>query len=70
MELDLKHLPAGHPDYPAGVVAALGATAPAHLAALGNSEILHRQILALFCSARCPGDRILQAYEPRPGAPG
>jgi hypothetical protein len=64
MELDLKPLAAGDPDYPAGVTAALGAAAPAQFATLGNAAILHREKLALFCSARCPGDQILQAYDP------
>ena len=63
MKPDLKHFPAGDADDPVGVTAALGAAAPAHFAALGNSEILHREKPALFCSARCPGDRILQAYD-------
>ena len=30
---------------------------------LGNPDILANQLLALFCSVRCPGDLILQTYD-------
>lgn len=29
----------------------------------GNTELLNSRILALFCSAQCPGDLILRAYD-------
>jgi predicted Rossmann fold nucleotide-binding protein DprA/Smf involved in DNA uptake len=33
------------------------------ICALGNLEILQKSKLALFCSTRCPGELIIQAYE-------
>ena len=41
----------------------LGADAPANLTAIGNLELLNQPKTALFCSARCPGSAILQAYD-------
>ena len=63
MKLDCKPIQIGDGDYPGGLGVALGATAPTQFEAAGNREILCPQKLALFCSARCPGDLILKAYE-------
>jgi len=41
----------------------LGDTAPAQVFAVGNLELLSLPKTALFCSARCPGDAILRAYD-------
>lgn len=41
----------------------MGADAPSSLATLGNREILALPRTALFCSARCPGDPILAAFD-------
>ncbi len=41
----------------------LGTTAPPQLSALGNLDLLPLPKTALFCSARCPGDVILRAYD-------
>ena len=41
----------------------LGGTAPAQIFALGNLGLLALPKTALFCSARCPGDAILRAYD-------
>jgi len=41
----------------------MGADAPARFTALGNLDLLSLPKTALFCSARCPGDVILSAYD-------
>ena len=41
----------------------LGTDAPPHLTTLGNLDLLALPKTALFCSARCPGDAILRAYD-------
>ena len=41
----------------------LGADCPLQLAALGNPALLAVRLAALFCSARCPGEAILRAYD-------
>src|SRR5260370_36028314 len=33
------------------------------LAAVGNFDLVHSRLLALFCSIRCPGDVIVQTYD-------
>ncbi|MBX3177599.1 MAG: DNA-binding protein [Candidatus Hydrogenedentes bacterium] len=50
-------------DLPARVRERLGAGAPPRLAALGNRELLALPRTALLCSARCPGDPILAAFD-------
>lgn len=49
--------------YPELLRERLGASAPTHLFALGNVELLAPPKSALFCSARCPGRAILAAYD-------
>jgi len=41
----------------------LGTAAPSRLWAIGNSDILAKRKVGLFCSIRCPGDAILGAYD-------
>jgi predicted Rossmann fold nucleotide-binding protein DprA/Smf involved in DNA uptake len=41
----------------------LGTDAPPELTALGNLDLLSQPMTALFCSARCPGNVILRAYD-------
>lgn len=36
---------------------------PADVSRRGNPDFLHRRPLALFCSARCPGNLILRTYD-------
>jgi len=36
---------------------------PSSITAIGNIEILKQKKLALFCSVKCPGDIILQAFD-------
>jgi predicted Rossmann fold nucleotide-binding protein DprA/Smf involved in DNA uptake len=49
--------------YPARLRQRLGTDAPPELTALGNLELLSQPMTALFCSARCPGNVILRAYD-------
>ena len=49
--------------YPARLRERLGDAAPDQLSALGNLDLLALPKTALFCSARCPGDVILRAYD-------
>jgi predicted Rossmann fold nucleotide-binding protein DprA/Smf involved in DNA uptake len=49
--------------YPARLRQRLGTDAPPELTALGNLELLSKPMTALFCSARCPGNVILHAYD-------
>lgn len=49
--------------YPARLRERLRTKAPAELFALGNLDLLALPKTALFCSARCPGDALLRAYD-------
>ena len=51
------------PRYPARLLQRLGIDAPLELTALGNPDLLSQPMTALFCSARCPGNVILRAYD-------
>lgn len=51
------------PAYPVRLRERLGQDAPSTLTALGNLGLLSQPKTALFCSARCPGDAILGAYD-------
>jgi len=51
------------PGYPLKLKEFLGTDAPKSIVALGNLEILKHQLLALFCSVRCPGNLILQTHD-------
>lgn len=48
---------------PGQLDARLGADTPSKLLAIGNEVVLDDHKVALFCSARCPGDAILGAYD-------
>ena len=50
-------------DYPARLRERLGDHAPKSLKILGDFRLLFRPKTALFCSVRCPGDKILAAYD-------
>lgn len=56
-------IPRDDPRYPTRLRQRLGTDAPAELAALGNLDLLSQPMTALFCSARCPGNVILRAYD-------
>ena len=52
-----------HSCWPRHVSARLGTHCPSRLTALGNPALLAVPLTALFCSARCPGEAILRAYD-------
>jgi predicted Rossmann fold nucleotide-binding protein DprA/Smf involved in DNA uptake len=51
------------PLYPSVLLSRLGGDAPARLFTRGNQDLLLQSKTALFCSARCPGEGILAAYD-------
>jgi len=53
----------GHASYPAALSSFLGTSSPAAITALGDPHILQRDKLALFCSTKCPGKLVVQAYD-------
>lgn len=59
----IEKIPSSDPRYPAQLLKRLGNHAPTELTALGNLAHLKTHKTALFCSARCPGDRILRIHE-------
>lgn len=61
--MEPQHLHPGHADYPPALTHAHGASKPPSLSILGNAALLRGRLLALFCSAKCPGDIILKLYE-------
>ncbi|MCX6880527.1 MAG: DNA-processing protein DprA [Verrucomicrobia bacterium] len=52
-----------NPGYPAQLRERLGDAAPDQLTTLGNLDLLALPKTGLFCSARCPGNVILSAYD-------
>lgn len=56
-------LSAGHPQWPRRLRERLGEAAPERITARGALPILDHPRTALLCSARCPGDAILGAYD-------
>lgn len=59
----IEKIPSSDPRYPAQLLKRLGNHAPPELTALGKLAHLKTRKTALFCSARCPGDRILRIHE-------
>jgi len=57
------YLQASDTGYPSALRHYLGGAAPHQVSALGNLDLLQCRLLALFCSARCPGNLILQTYD-------
>ena len=53
----------GTPEYPAALLRDGVGWAPSVIHALGNLAILRQPLMALFCSAKCPGRVILPAYD-------
>jgi predicted Rossmann fold nucleotide-binding protein DprA/Smf involved in DNA uptake len=53
----------GTPDYPAALLRNGVSRAPQVIHALGNLAMLRQPLMALFCSAKCPGHVILPAYD-------
>ncbi len=52
-----------HPCWPRQLLPRLGADAPRELSSLGAQALLASPLTALFCSACCPGEAILRAYD-------
>ena len=61
--MNFMQLRQGEDGYPAAISKYLGNNAPESITALGNTDILHQKMLALFCSVKCPGKLILQTYD-------
>ena len=53
----------GENRYPVALMDRMGEEAPRQLTALGNSDLVRLPMIALFCSAKCPGSAILAAYD-------
>lgn len=61
--LPLLALSHGDARYPVKLRERLRHQAPPKLTALGNLDLIARRKIALFCSARTPGDAILRAHD-------
>lgn len=69
--MNILQIKKGEPGFPSIVFQFLGnnalkgarCTVPLQLSIIGNPDILHHQKLAIFCSAKCPGNLILQTYD-------
>jgi len=62
--MDVVVLDEGDSRYPAMLPKHLGDSAPASVSICGNADILNRpDKLAIFCSAKCPGELILKTYD-------
>ncbi len=60
---DIMTIRLGNAEYPQGLSVYLGTRAPGTLHLLGNLGILEHEMLALFCSVRCPGRLIIETYD-------
>jgi len=61
--MDVLYFSKNDPQYPPLLTQNLRDQAPEKFASLGNMDILKHKKLALFCSVKCPGNLILQAYD-------
>lgn len=61
--MELTTIKPDAPGYPPGLAAAGIGLAQQALQVWGNADVLKGEKVALFCSARCPGDLILKAYD-------
>jgi predicted Rossmann fold nucleotide-binding protein DprA/Smf involved in DNA uptake len=59
----LQTIPPDHPAYPTLLKPCSAFKTPPTLHAIGNSELLSKLAIALFCSSQCPGDLILKTYD-------
>lgn len=50
-------------EYPANLRCFLKDKAPESITAIGNTDILKNQMIAIFCSVKCPGSLILKTYD-------
>lgn len=63
MDFPATAIAADDPRYPSRLSERLGVESPAQLSLLGNPDLLGVPMTALLCSARCPGDALLRAYD-------
>ena len=61
--MQTTYLTQNRAQYPKSLSQHLADEAPQRLTAMGNVELLSRQKLAIFCSAKCPGSIILKTYD-------
>ena len=61
--MDVLHVVQEDSHYPSNLKKYLGENAPESIAAIGNIDILKYKKLAFFCSAKCPGNLIIQALD-------
>jgi predicted Rossmann fold nucleotide-binding protein DprA/Smf involved in DNA uptake len=68
---DLQIISPEHPDYPPGLKTCIAFKTSPTLTAIGNLNLLQKpaigsavpEVIALFCSIKCPGDLILKTYD-------
>jgi predicted Rossmann fold nucleotide-binding protein DprA/Smf involved in DNA uptake len=61
--VDIKRIDKSDPEYPNSLTRHLAAAAPDSVTAMGNLAILNQHKLAIFCSAKCPGEIGLQTQD-------
>jgi predicted Rossmann fold nucleotide-binding protein DprA/Smf involved in DNA uptake len=61
--MDPVHIHKNDSCYPSRLPQMLGERAPNYITALGNLDILRREMTGLFCSVKCPGNVILLVYD-------
>lgn len=61
--MNILQIKKGDAGYPSIMLQFSGNDAPKILSAIGNSDSLQHKKLAIFCSAKCPGNLILQTYD-------
>ena len=60
---NIQTLLPGNPEYPRLLLSPVLGDPPRTLFAVGDVSLLRRDYIALFCSARCPGEVILKTYD-------
>jgi predicted Rossmann fold nucleotide-binding protein DprA/Smf involved in DNA uptake len=61
--VDIKRIDKSDPEYPNSLTRHLATDAPDSVTAMGNLAILNQHKLAIFCSAKCPGEIGLQTQD-------
>ena len=61
--MQTRHISHEESQYPLGMGPFLGDLAAKVIAAAGRPDLLRAKTLALFCSAKCPGNLILKTYD-------
>jgi predicted Rossmann fold nucleotide-binding protein DprA/Smf involved in DNA uptake len=63
MSLNVTVIEPTSPAFPAALQTGTLLPPVSRLWSIGNLDILHRRLLGLFCSTRCPGNIILRTYD-------